>query len=287
MQFIYDSISTIDGHDFDDTDDVTYFRDDKLPPRKSEFSGSIVITDTEPFRHGVDIRSERSYSAGLVRFHAGEKGHRIRTLVIGQDEDTNFLTDYSRSYKELETYDPIKSISLNPVDVPEFITYVSSDAQCTYEHGQLKNVIEPLSIRPAASLMSTYYPHEAHTVWGNMAGGNVYRDRSSDLTANHYDTSFISTHTPYFDSLEIKDITSINLSGEFLRGSALLAPFIDEKLGEKLTDNLSGSIKDFSLGLSYNDNEIVRNDQKSSINGYQYDGAYRGTDSLAFGGLTY
>lgn len=297
MRFVYDSISTIDDGFFSHANDTTFFREDKLPKVRQEYSGSNVINSTEQFRQGVELSSDRSYLAGIVRFHSGEKGHQIKSLVIGIDDDPDFLIDAGGSYEEIESYHPLKAINFPPnrllwdkkppIDPGCFTTYVSTDAQCTYEHGQLKNVIEPLSIRPAATFMSTYYPHEAHVVWGNICGGNLYNDRSSEQVTNHYDIRQVSTHSPYLDIIEIKDIPIANPTGEYMRDVAVTAPFIDEILAEKLTDVLSGSIKTFSKNLEYNDLEIVRSDQRSCTNGFQYDGAYTGTDSISFGGLRY
>jgi hypothetical protein len=275
----YDS-SITEPLNFEEFSEKTYFDDSKSTRTKIITEAYTSIIDSEPYRQGVEIRSIKGYSTGMIRMHSGYPGHRIGTQVIGQDDDLTLNKDLK--FQDDPTYSPIHYIQSDP----DSIVYVSVEGWSTYDHGQLKNVIEPLSIRPAITFMSNYFPYEAHSVWGNLEDGNLEADRSAcqvlsidEKTENHT--------TPFLDLYESCVGPERGL-GIKINEKTKVEPFVDDlTLQQDVTKNITGPITTLTGRLKFEENSYVTMNQFSSNSGYQYDNCEIGTDSLAFGGMIY
>lgn len=273
--------------DFDDFNETNSFVEIVKKPVRSDVNG-IEIRGTEPFRQGVEIRNKNDFFLNTnYKIHSGKKGHRISRENYGfEDSDVDFLVSETTAFIESEVYTTLGCVQLHQPEID--LLYIDGNDQSLYDHGQLKNVIEPLAIRSVASFMSPYFPFEPNSFWGNLCDGNVQPNRSSDLIVTKtYPGDNIN---PFREQEEIKkpgpgEIPVIVY--ESVSESSHLTPFNDGDQHHFFYQKVTGNITNITDKIIYGEDDYLGYDEKSCTTGFVYDNAPRGVDSIAFGGQTY
>lgn len=288
-------------------------------------SSSIDTSAIDQYRQGVEITQEK-YVAGLVKISAGTAGHIIKPRSYGDNDvgvisTSNFVEiDYFDPIEYLRLQEPGSNIT-------KVITFpiVTNDSN-QKENYILNGIIEPLSIRPVASFYSIEFPFESRAVRGAYMGGNTDAFKfSSDevLTVDYVPKNLVQEKTVLFSS-SLGWLTSsfkggqsfenkawfLDSSESLLSGSNIspetgipqfgngnlnpnlnfVRPFDDSKtylqtLGLSAEKHGQDIINAFKLMSDKNDDNYVPFEKKSATAGFVYN--VGGTDSIAFGGMTY
>lgn len=278
-------------------------------------SGSLSnLSSSYPYVQGVEITRQRQYDEGLVKIWSGEPGHLLAPGVFGQRE-VEYL---NAPFIDIDTVD--QSTFLNGQDVI-FNTspyYNVITAPVINDSNQLANIvpilngiIEPLAVRNlqqffsnAAVASDIAVPINVHTVRAGLTSGNdsiVYgSDRS--LTVDYYDPTIPGT-TPFIDAVGVFTDGAFTSGSSFvpngvpLNGYKLqydltpMAPFTDARLVRNTIDPNDDDDQQLTAALALmtgSTANYVSYDQRSATCGWDYDSTLPiGTDSLAFGGMTY
>lgn len=274
-------------------------------------SSSIDTRSIDVFRQGVEITQEK-HTIGSFKISAGTPGHIVRPVAYGVNQLDIISTG---SFVEIDNFDPVKYVYAQQpgVDLSTIITFpiVTSDND-QQENTLLNGIIEPLSIRPVISFSSIEFPFESHAFRGDMMAGNIEPFRfGSDrvLTVDYVPRKLVSDNNSqtrmafvnnefYLDAFEIiksGSSTPRQSIGYYNDESNYVDSFIDsnkydylKNLGlteEKLGSDMFVLFRDILTGSTDN---YVPPGKKSGTAGFVYDNiGYAGTDSIAFGGLTY
>jgi len=288
-------------------------------------ASSISTKDIDPFRQGVEITQEK-HTMGCFKISAGTPGHFIRPQSYGVNE-RNIVSsgsyieiDYFNPIEYIKAQEPGTTLK----KVVTFPIIVSDNDQA--ENYNFNGIIEPLSIRPVVSFFSIEFPFESHAVRGAiMAGNSDVRFFSSDMVltvddiptkisppkANLVYTGSMMNEVAedgtyqraysffreswYLDAVETMSSDSgvpQQVIGYVHHGVNHLDPFRDEKLYLKelgITKETHGEdmVEVFSVMTGSTGNYIPPG-KKSATTGFVYDNISSvGTDSIAFGGMTY
>lgn len=272
--------------------DVSFFDEGpRLPITRptSTFSksGSIDTSAIDAFRQGVEIRSIKHYDAGTVKIHAGEPGHVLRQTRFGMDRNFN----HEPIFVEKEYFNPVVFLQLQEYKEQLFhniITFpIITGDNDQHENFVSDGIIEPFAIRSRASFFSIDIPFESREVKGALLDGNTDSVFASDrvLTIDYFDQT---SPIPYLDMVDM--FMSQSLNGFFIEDKQLHSPFKDVHDDADFLQQHS-----FEAGIAAalddmipaSDNYVPFN-KVSSTSGWVYDNvAGVGTDSLAFGGMTY
>jgi len=253
----------------------------------------FASSSVDSYKNGVEIMKENHWTAGLVKISAGTPGHLYTSNLYGCPEISIISED---TYYEIEVFDPIKYVSTG--GDPTLFTYpiITSDAN-QLENYILNGIIEPFPIRSVISNFSINFPFEPHSVKGDFGNGNLNTRFASDSVVSiDYYTPEVQNNTPYLDAvgsigMMSEDGTGVITGpsfGYFSIDNNRLRPYDDvvHPRGEPIVssyDQLSGVINLMSpLGTTYIDRK-----SKSATCGFAFDNAFKGTDSIAYGGLLY
>lgn len=257
-------------------------------------TSSIDTTTIDQFRQGVEI-TQNKHTYGLVKILAGTPGHIIKPLCLGINEKTIISEE---SYVEVEKFEPIKYLEVQEAGLPIESVFTfpivlnDSDQSQNYD---LNGTIEPLSIRQVASFFSTEFPYPFKSFKGSLEGGNndpflLSNDRV--LTVDYWNTS--KNAGWYLDDLEIFDVTgSIKTNIGYINGNLnKIAYFDDAKVYIKtygINERSSGQdMINAILAMTSSHDNYIPPGKKSATTGFVFDNnGYAGTDSIAFGGMTY
>lgn len=258
----------------------------------STLTSSISTTLIDTFRQGVEITDIKHHDAGICKIFSGEQGHSILTNNFGCINTFRFI---SRQFVEMEKFNPVTFISLQD-DWEEFyktfLTYpiVVGD----YEYSSLfdKNgIIEPLTIRDDITLMSnrTEFPIKHHSFIGNIMNGNIDNFNRTDIVTS-YDYFSNDTKTNYFLDL-IESFANKSTVSYISENQSFIQPFNDIQIIQDFqqTSPKSQEIIKVLTQNSYKTNDVyIKHNQISKSTGFMFDSVEGiGTDSIAFGGLTY
>ena len=277
-------------------------------------SSSIDTREIDQFRHGVEI-TQQKHTIGTFKVSAGTPGHIVRPQAYGIAKLEIGSPNY---YTEIDNFNPVNYIGSQPFDS-------NSNASFTYpvvitsDNNQLENIIfngiiEPLSIRKVISFFSIEYPYESRAFRGSLMAGNseqfkmstdqvvtvdyVQKKLEPGYFYNGYRKAFANNKF-YLDAFKIVSsgsITGIDRhNGDYLNDAQnYIEPFVDKEEYDYLED--MGITKEthgidmynvFTVMTGSTDNYVPPG-KKSATAGFVYDNiGYAGTDSIAFGGLTY
>lgn len=277
-------------------------------------SSSIDTREIDQFRHGVEITQEK-HTLGMFKVSAGTPGHIVRPQAYGIAK-LDIVSP--NSYTEIDNFDSLDYINSQ---APGIVTSFTYPTVITSDNNQLENIvfngiIEPLSIRKVLSFFSVEFPYESHAFRGSMMAGNIEQfGLSSDQVLsvdyvpkklekvfpyNNYRKAYVNNKF-YLDAFKIV-VSGSNYSGsidshntDYLNdGENYIEPFVDKNQFDYLND-LGITIQKhgedmynvFKIMTGSTDNYIPPS-KKSATVGFVYDNiGYAGTDSIAFGGLTY
>lgn len=267
-------------------DENTYFND-----CYTNFDNRTTVIDPKnivgsiPYRHGIEIRNQNSYVGGFVKVVSGESGHAMSHTLYGQDVmyDQILFDGVVPKFLDMSSFNPVNYLK---GEVPFPIIINNPGEQSYLRSGHLHATIEPLTIRDVINVRSLYFPYEAHCVWGTVEDGNESHTRSTDAVQSVKilnDNSII----PFLDDWEVDGTSCSPGRGFYLWDENRLKPFVDAPNNHFVNNKLSGSITNVTSELNYRDNGHLSNEEIAQTSGFIFDGAILGTDSIAFGGMTY
>lgn len=251
----------------------------------------------DSYRNGVEITQEKHWTSGLVKISAGTPGHLYHSTLFGIPITSIISKDI---FFEIDTFNPISYIDSG--GDPTLFTYpiITSDVN-QIENTILNGIIEPFPIRPIISNFSINFPFEPQGTRGSLQSGNENERFSTDRVVNldvfHPNSQ---NKTWYLDATFQAQINtgsasvgSLGSFGESLGYSNLnenfILPFIDfvPPRGIPVTSSYGNDLIEVVKLMPPGGTTYIENDKKSFTCGFVYDGAYQGTDSIAYGGLLY
>lgn len=230
------------------------------------------------FRQGVEIITQRQLTSGLVKIHAGEYNydndisHEMKQNRFGMDVQVN---RHDIAFADNDKFDPVKFIKIQEkfsYIYAKLITlpiYVDDNDEVSIDN--YDGVLEPLDIRATVALAPTEIPFLAHSIKASLNNNNDAYGATQIVQVDYFrpetcivvydDQGYFKNEFVYnkpFDEVKTYstswDVDMINATGEMM-GS---------------TDN------------------YISSKQRSFTAGWDFDGSTSiGTDSIAFGGMTY
>ena len=240
------------------------------PTKKTNLSGSLNnLSGSYAYVQGVEITQQEQYVAGLVK---------VRPAGFADAEKFSAL----QFVKAQANGSPLWSKTLAyPLIVGDIDQVETVD---------LTGVIEPLTIRAAAGMFSTFVPAEAHSIQGSVGEGN--RDPRGGgeavLTVDFFAPK--RSIVPFLD--QVNATNTLPTPGFFQNNFAVLDPFLDARYSRNTTST-NGDVEDAILidsmdHMTGSTDNYIRFNQRSATCGWSYDANVAiGTDSLVFGGLTH
>ena len=268
-------------------------------------SSTLQGNDTskiDPYRQGIEITQFKYFDAGSYKIHSGVPGHKKAKLNFG----LNKKVEINKAYNDQHKLNPVSHILNQSFStVITVITTVTSSYNYYSQQDtipdsgifnqQFDGVLEPLEIRKVVNF-SSINVQEIHSVKGNICNGNLDHNNANDLIVTTYrynDNSII----PYDDNIKkykgIKNSTNKNYNNNNLYLYKDEVFFDSYKLINwdiRINQQVNLWDNDFITLLSNmsgsTDNYVPIN-HKSTSKGWYYDMSTPGTDSIAFGGMTY
>lgn len=237
-------------------------------------SGGLDTSAIDPFRQGVEITHLKYYDAGIVKILAGDPGHQLVRNCFG--EDVHFKLDDPR-FTETETLNPVAFVASQDINLaldplPFFPnTVVRVDTDITRD-----GVLEPFTIRDVITFASTELPFVSHDIHGVFSDGNADATFASDriLTVDYID------HVDHFPAF---------VDGYYNIEKAHQLPFVDARYPRNvaISTNYSSDMNTALSLMSGSTDNYVSFKQRSATCGWTYENSATGTDSIAFGGMTF
>lgn len=270
--------ASIQEHDFFDEGPPVR----RVKPIVHTNTSSMNTSAIDGWRQGVEITQQKHFDAGTVKIWAGESGHMLKRNRYGMGEV--FRT--APPFQELDYFRPVTYLLAQDELFDPIFTYpIITNDNSQDENYLFDGIIEPFTIRARASFFSIDVPIESHEVKGALMAGNTDSTNASDqvLTVDYF-----SPHKQTKSYIDLIDMMGNHpLNGFFHVEKTTLLPFIDERL---LVTPVVGLRADFvaAVGQMSGSFDYIPPHQRSATSGWVYDSTQGvGTDSLAFGGLTY
>lgn len=252
----------------------------------------FASSSLDSYKNGVEITQDKHWTAGIVKITAGTPGHLHDPMRFG---DSGVAILSNDQYVEIDVFDPVAYVDSG--GDPSRFTYpiITNDANQA-DNAVMDGIIEPFAIRPIIGGFSIDFPHEAHSVWGGFGSGNEDMRRASDSVVSV--DRFEPTRTnaaPFLDATFEMTIDSVVVGspmGYFITDENALLPF-EDSIPARNVFNTSAYEPDMSAVLlvlsssRVGGETYVSDRQRSATCGFVYDGAYAGTDSIAYGGLLF
>lgn len=250
-------------------------------------TGSIDTSKIDAFRQGVELTQQKYFDAGMAKIHAGEPGHVLRKNTFGMDK--NFFPN--PQYQDLDLFDPVRFIQIQ-ADYSYLTDNLFTFPIITGDSNQLESfningVIEPLAIRAPAAFSSTDMPHESHAIRGMIVGGNSDQSLASSQVVS-IDYFRVSSNIAYLDNVDM--LGSMGVSTGYFKFEKLYnKPFEDARYPRNVDLLSRGSSMDGALSIMSGSTEnYISFKQRAQTAGWDYDTTVTtGTDSIAFGGMTF
>ena len=284
-------------------------------------TSSINTTEIDPFRQGVEITQNKHAYSGIFKISAGTPGHIIDPVCFGANDEITIVS--SKYYVEVDSYNPVSYLSATPAIKEK--TYATEE-DFLDKRSIYNGTIEPLTIRSAENFLSTELPYEMRSVKGEYSAGNTDQftlsndeiltvdyvpkklitnnrgDRLYENKAYFVDRFSTSNLSPGSGTLNKSAEQSTTANGNIkyymidLTGSNFIfnsvGPFDDAKkylkmFGITVATHGADMVAVFDV-MTGSTGNYVPPDKKSATTGFVYDNiGYAGTDSIAFGGMTY
>jgi len=276
-------------------------------------SGSLSnLSSSYPYLQGVEISTQAQYDAGLIKIWSGEAAHHCAQLsfdgsngIVTSPFSDGVSTSFNTFSSEAVGFNtnvqfpvlqyPLQNVSENSRSTVRTFLYKTSTIRANdgtkvkyrldpdIASTTLSTVIEPLAIRLQPSFYSSNVPVNPHVVRGSVTGATDGTHVTSErvLTVDTFNTS---TKPATFN-----DTITLATGRSYVKSVVILA-FNDSKYSRNVppssydTNNI---LKALGLMSGSTDN-YVRYDEVSAACGWYYDNNTGvGTDSNAFGGMTY
>jgi hypothetical protein len=230
------------------------------------------------YRQGTEIITQRHFVSGMFKIHAGEYdyenniNHVVKQNRFGMDNQTNRR---DAAFTDNEKFNPVKFIQIqekfsyiyaNLITLPFYVDDNDETSVDNYD-----GVIEPLDIRATVALRPTEVPFLAHSIKASLTNSDDAYGAVQILQSDYFrpETSIVI----YDDEGYFKN--------EFIRNK----PFDDIK---RYSQYWSADIINAQESMRGSTDDYISTKQRSSCTGRDYDNNTSvGTDSIAFGGLTY
>ncbi|NBP57572.1 hypothetical protein EBU71_13750 [bacterium] len=277
-------------------------------------SSSIGTSDIDQYRQGVEITQE-THTLGMYKISAGTPGHIIKPECYGVN---NLEIISTGSFVEIDYFNPVDYLYLQGpgVNFSKAVTFpiITSDAN-QVENYILNGIIEPLTIRPVISFFSIEFPYESHAFRADMMAGNQEQFKfASDrvltvdytpkklvplknLISGTISTRAFVNNEIYLDAFEVirsgssvarQNVGYLDYQHNYVDSFNDTTP-VDYLKAIGITEATHGTdmVNVFQVMTGSTDNYIPPG-KKSATSGFVYDNiGYAGTDSIAFGGMTY
>ena len=260
-------------------------------------TGSIDTSAIDQYRQGVEITQQSHWSSGILKIHAGETNHLLRRNTFGQDvpgiNDEQALN--TSWYKDIDYFDPVKYIEAQTSGTFAYISNLTFPI-VTHDTDEIENfifngVIEPFAIRSVASFFSTHVGgYAANSVKGTvMAGNSDVRLASEPIVHVHrYETAYSTT--PFLDMIDM--IGNTPTEAYFDNSVVAISPYDDAGGSREIEENSvhkrnAHDMNSAISNLKFDTENYVPTGEVSPTSGFIFDNTPAGTDSLAFGGMTY
>lgn len=257
------------------------------------YTGTISTSQFDAFRQGIELTQQRYYDAGTAKIFAGEPGHVINRDYVG---DSFIFRDKDIFFKEIDTFstnayinaqDNIDSLNIFYSDHTWPVVTNDCDLATLYD---FDGIIEPLTIRDVVTFRSNDLLSNIHSVKGNALCGcvDVY-GMTSDVSACDFFKH--NNNNSFVDSSNVVELNTYDVFVNLNKVSTL--PFQDVEIQKnipinEIDSNIQNVLNTMTSSSFYTNNDYIRYDQISMATGFIYDIVTDvGTDSLAFGGLTY
>jgi hypothetical protein len=259
-------------------------------------SSSISTKLIDQFRQGIEITQEKYAVNGMVKIYAGTPGHIINPEPYGINK-LNIVSE--NSYIEIDYFNPISYIKAQEPGkkIEDIITFPIIVSDCNQQENYILNgIIEPLTIRAVISFFSIEFPFESHGVKGSLMGGNLdSRFASSEQVLTVNKSPDFNNEKYYLDAFEVTSTEfgiPMQSIGYISEKYSHTTPYDDNtsylrSLG--IANKTHGEDMVIAINAMNSSTEnYVPPGKKSSSTGFFYDNmSLAGTDSIAFGGLTY
>lgn len=256
----------------------------------AEFTGSINTSVIDPYRQGVELTRQQHWTNGIVKVHAGENGHVLRRNNFGQDtpsinDDEELNTSW---FKDLDRFDPIAYVRAQNSGV--YVTTMTFPIVISDTNETENGVIEPFAIKSVATFSSIFTGGPEPTgIKGHLMGGNVDWRQTSDVIVHVHQHDVTHKIGPFLDMIDMVGTTPTVV--ELDRTLSMIIPFVDAGNSREVTMkdvllNASMEMRSAILDLEFDSQNYVPSGSLSTTSGFIYDTSI-GTDSIAFGGMTY
>lgn len=287
-------------------------------------SSSISTTDIDQFRQGVEL-TQNKHTLGMVKISAGTPGHVVQPLSFGVSNIDLIPTDNFKELNTFDPVTYLDVMNQSSGFPEDYYTFPIVTGDTNHAENYLMNgIIEPLTIRAVASFFSIEFPFESHAVRGTLMGGNtdvLYGSSDQILTVDYYPKrmarppAFMSgsvisgsaaSYPPYkaflnedwyLDAFETMQMSTSSVSPRqtnayFDTKLNTLVSFDDTKVYLKelgiSAEKQGNDLALFLLSLTGSTENYIPPGKKSATTGFVFDNnGYAGTDSIAFGGMTY
>jgi hypothetical protein len=257
-------------------------------------TSSIDTTNVDQYRQGVEITQQKHYTLGLVKIHAGDSGHVLKQNIFGEDETFHKTTKFN----DISNFDPKSFIDAQSTARHSSVVqqFNSSIEEEVVENIVFDGVLEPLSIRTPITLDGKENEQLAHCVRASLQeGGNETESITIDTIFKKDSRNLVAFNDQLNVTIVPATITAsyaVNNTKAFrYTKNTSFAKFTDERYNRNAavsTSYASDMITAMSLMTGSSDGYIKSIfEEKSATAGWQYDYNQIGTDSLAFGGMTY
>lgn len=286
-----------------------YFRDPSLQDTVSYDEGpyvkvSIVLNSSsidtsqyDQYRQGVEITQQKHFDLGLVKIHAGDPGHVFKQNVVGFAQ---LRRENGRAFGDNNRMDPVAFIEAQSINSSESETFehivdgVESVHNITYD-----GVLEPLAVRVPVTFNNVDMQRISHQVRGCVMAGGVEVNGAANAVDSviKVDKQALS---PYLESY-VGTLMPTQINASASMGSSITAykhtyvaaaPYTDIRYNRNAV-TASAYSSDIAAAMSLmtgsTDGYIkMVYGERAATAGWTYDRNVNvGTDSLAFGGMTY
>ena len=255
------------------------FIEDATIVRPVRVMSASIATDTsavDGYRQGIEITLQQYHDAGTIKISAGESGHQLPVVNVGQGTDTSWAPT-TVSYSEFDRYNPIKRMLLTGT-VGDTTVYESPRD----EDGSHDAIARPIP-RDEFTLNDT---SPATGFRGIVLAGNIDNTGAADFPVTVLDVRF--TSPPPFED-DVVTIVGLPDPSTIESTPSRGLPFVDRRVPGNFSRSpyidtiMYGAISPMT-GSTYT---YLDSDHVSATTGWTYDVSVVGTDSIAFGGMTY
>jgi hypothetical protein len=270
----------------------TFFDEGPPPPRQvideNATRAGIKTITIDAYRQGVEITRIGHFDAGMLKIHAGEPGHIIRQTRFGMDHKPIIKEQWFQDNDKFEAKRFIQTQEqLSYIFDDIFTIPIVIDGDGEVEDRDYDGVLEPLTIRNVVNFTSIDAPYEIHSIKGGLMEGteDLTLGSAQVLQIDYYNPKskpaffldLVSRHEAYFSNYKTK-VQAYDDSGAFA------APHVRPYFSGAWGSDMLAAV----LPMTGSTDTYISTKQRSSTAGWDYDNNVSiGTDSIAFGGLTY